>query len=472
MFNVSFLSPIQSDLVDQASENLKQFRTLLSDQKYGEAAVFASSMKGDFLFKEFIFDLIKHGNSSESAADLRVVIDVFTAEERSLDTEWLRAVPSLFQFVVQSYISNLPSEEIQINVKEVLAGFLNYPQFTLEQAEIIIREILDFDPNHPSNPNFPSSPTFLSYAEIGSNQNIISYFESFPAVKPALLDESVDIAQFCGVEELKGTTFDLVPSEGEFMRLDSLQTLYRLIGKNLFLEGDQEFFKREVELRRERFSLSQLNAFKSLREAYWKIVTEYESVKVSLAKHHMEVFCTKNLSIDTTISGGRENVGTLSFNNEPAVYKRLSTISSEFPCSNFSDIYIVIDFINRARSLRAAVSNIIEIFPYLILNQKDNGDIDIGYLMKVEPGEQLRKISKLSAEEKVEIQQQFDRAVDLMLQCGYALYDFSDDNVLWDGKKLTFIDLSAAGFKPLALQCADTGSVKWRMSAILGRKSE
>ena len=90
--------------------------------------------------------------------------------------------------------------------------------------------------------------------------------------------------------------------------------------------------------------------------------------------------------------------------------------------------------------------------------------------MALEPGDTLRKIKQLTPAEKQAIQSQFDSAVKTMFESGYALYDFSDDNVLWDGKKLTFIDLSPAGFKPEALRNADTYDVMYRMSRMLERK--
>ena len=161
-------------------------------------------------------------------------------------------------------------------------------------------------------------------------------------------------------------------------------------------------------------------------------------------------------------------MGVISCNNERVVCKFLTAIYPNFP--GFDAVQRVAEFIQQAQRLRQAVPQVVEFIPRVILNRNEKGHVDAGYLMKVALGTELRKITKLLPEEKEAIQNQFDTCVKAMLKAGYAIYDFNDDNVLWDGKTLTFVDLSEAGFKPIALENADTSDVIWRMSQMLAQK--
>lgn len=182
--------------------------------------------------------------------------------------------------------------------------------------------------------------------------------------------------------------------------------------------------------------------------------------------HGLKTTALVNSTVAHSISDGHDNVGIVTIQGQELMCKFIATIYSP----GFSDIDRVSDFVIKARLLKEAVPDVVEILPHVVLNRDQRGDIQMGYLMKVEKGEQLRKIQQLSMQEKNDIQTQFNNVVDAMLLSGYALYDFSDDNVLWDGKTLTFIDLSPAGFKSEALHNADTFSVKWSMSKFLDSK--
>lgn len=467
----------------------RQLNLLLSEQKYEKAAETVSkyleeednSFTVNFQAESFRHTIVSHLNKSpdliEACAPLLEVLVALDVQKDAygLHTDWIPAELPCFQAVVKLYrgalsTQGLSTERIAWKFAENLGGLLTYRHFRCEQAKILIDELPGFDPRKPLDPSYYW--TFLGQAKTYGTSEMISYLESLsPAPLRVEVDFSqVDYSEFCGVEALKGMNeprFSV--AQGEFAALETVQKIYAFIGeRNPIIEGDLDFFKGQVIAWVEQYENTLEGALNNTRITLQRTLQVIESLDLLLKNQTIEVVATENMILDTAISGGRSNIGTLLFNNTNVVCKFESTIFSS--TSAFETIHRISDFVLKSRALQDKVPNVVEIFPHVVLNKLSNGKIEVGYLMELAPGKQLREISILSVKEKQDIEEQFNKAVQDMLTHNYALYDFNDDNVLWDGKKLTFIDLSSAGFTPEALERADTWDVIYRMSQMLEDK--
>lgn len=482
------LNGIQADPLTQATDAIIQFRNLLTNRNYDEAAKTSETLLKlqtflslDYRISHLIAILIAHVKNTPNTTthELTRIVEVIVAYDKNgngLNVGWMEADPFIFKAALQSYITTLKnqkftSEQLEQELKGQLTGLVSYNSFPVTLAQVFINELQNFDPRIPHH---PGAQTCLESAQlIGRNQEVIMYLETLSpdlsSIPEAIVWEN-DTNEFSGIAELQGEFHEtgIAPKQGEILLLATTRKIYEFIGKNSVAEGDTAFFKYELQCKQKYCSLKEAKEY--IQKFYQKNIEEYETVKSLLKQGDFEISCTNELSLDSTISDGHKNVGVIQLNNEPAVCKFMATISVDFKESCFGIIQRVSAFVLRCRELRKNVPNVVEILPHIILNRTRSGDIQVGYLMKKESGEQLRKISWLSIEEKLNIQAQFESSVESMLESGYALYDFNDDNVLWDQKKLTFIDVSEAGFKEEALQHADTPSVIWRMSKMLESK--
>lgn len=415
-----------------------QFSTLLSDSNYLEAVKVAEyCLKVDpynIALKILRQDVIDHFEKNPLVSEeyfplLDVLVEPDTKEKAyGLNVDWINVNVSWFQAILKRYINALEKRGLTLlecsqKLSWELKGFRTYPKFSPEQAQIL----MDVTP------------------------------------EAANLPPDLDYSEFCGIAELKENKSTLPFTSGTLL-LDTPSKIYQFIGKNPVLEGDELFFKNEVKFWMDKhFPLEE--ALQGIRTSYQKAILAFEAVKSLL--DNIKVYATNDLQLDTSISEGHENIGLIQFNGRQVVCKFVSSIPKN-GTNGFEIIQNLFDFVRKSIQLHEAVPNVVKILPYTILNKTEN--VDVGYLMEIEPGDQLRKISKLSLNEKQIIQNQFNKAVGDMFNFGYALYDFEEDNVLWDGKKLTFIDLSPAGFKPEALKNADIMHVIDRMSKMLAKK--
>lgn len=469
-----------------------QFRSLLTDRKYLDAAnvvkVYLND-EGNSTYRSHNYKLnflrgetMRHFKEiPESVAECTSLLDSLAAtdikeEAYGLHIDWINADAALFQGILQAYIRALlykgfSKEQLLVKLSSDLAGFLTYRGFNCEQARIFIANLPGFDPTKPSSPMYANSDTYLELAQkYNKNQDLVSYLES---LSPAPSSIKTDYREFCGVAELKGKAHEMSMriNKGEFVQLDTPLKIYEFIGKNPVIEGDEKFFKNEVYLLVEQSHYSPQQALEIVRNTQQKTYSAFAAVKSLLEHQDIEVYGAESLSLDGSNSDGHKNVGIVTLNGMQVFCKFTANIS-KFAINGFSIIKDECDFVRNARMLRTRVPNVVEILPNVILSKSENGeDIKVGHFMKIVPGNQLRKISQLSSEEAQAIQTQFDSAVNAMFESGYALYDFSDDNVIWDGKTLTFIDLSAAGFTSRALENANTYAEMDRMSFMLMSKT-
>jgi hypothetical protein len=347
----------------------------------------------------------------------------------ALHKDWIELKGPWFGALLQAYTRTVKEPKLS----RCLACFLTYKAFTVDQAKMMIAKIPGFDPRKLSSPGSPL--TFIDLAKDFNTPDMVEFLESlFPKQNDP---------EFNGIDELKNAGPRMSLAKGVLTKLDTPSKIHQFIGMhNPVVEGDQGFFP---------------------QEAAEKTIALFEALKATLAQEQIEVYGVESLSLDP-IADGRKNIGIITLDGQRVVYKSMTTIYTSYW---FSSAQRVADFIANTRKLKQNVPNVVEILPKIVLNREES--IDVGYLMQLEPGKQLREIPQLSPEEKQSIQDQFNNAVETMLESGYALYDFNDDNVLWDGKKLTFIDLSPAGFDPETLHHADTADVILRMAAMLSR---
>jgi hypothetical protein len=471
-----------------------QFSSLLLNQNYHEAAKVIektleeandTDTKNDYIqtFRATVIDHFQKTSELPNECELLLegLIEPDTEENAyGLHVDWMGASKPLFVAVLKSYITilgqkGLSKDEINIKLTGDFSGFLTYRSMRLGLAQAFVAEIPGFDPTKPHNPKYPCSQSCIEAAKPFASHDIMEYLNSLSPAIPQIenLSDLIDPSEFCGIaelqEEMSSSNFD--PEEGQFFRFDTMQQIYRKLGRNPFMEGDKEFFRRELQQLVEIYQLTSQTALETLRQTYQRTLAEYESVKSFLQNRDINICYCKHLSLDTSMSHGHRNVGVISFESESVVCKFTKTIYHQISFSGLSVICAIADFVLKTRKLQGSVPSVVEVLPYVILNQNPKGDFDVGYLMKKVNGKQLREITHLSIEEKDSIQSQFDEAVVKMLEAGYVLYDFSDDNVLWDGEKLTFIDLSPIGFKEESLKNADTMDVIYRMTEMVNKKT-
>jgi len=395
-----------------------------------------------------------------------------------LSHDWM-ANDELFSCALDVYIkenqkSGCTSEQLQRLLCREMSGLLTYPGFTVAHSEVLITKLSpNFNPLEKINPELELSDTFLDKARRFCKPEVISYLESLaPDIIPEIGIE-IDPFEFKDIYELLNKDFSShTPMEikkDEFYKLKSLSSISEFCNNFEFVPN---FFINQInEMRMQYREAAPEVILKVVKDSYQKSLNSLLAIKQLLNTGEIQIYCANNIQTDNTFSGKgtskrHSNVGTLSFMGREVVCKNYSTHDGYSP---FITLQSLGNFIGKVRDLRRKVPNIVEIQPVIFLDNI-NGVIKIEYFMDLAPGKTLRNIKDLSIQEKESIMMQFDESVRLMINAGYALYDFNDDNVLWDGKQLTFIDLSFAGFRDEALNDADTESVISTMKLMLEKK--
>lgn len=418
------------------------------------------------LFHYFILHDIDHNN--------------YFHQEWTIDDE-------TFAYALDVYIAERKKrgcapEELQNILLKDLAVLLTYECFTRIQAQALIEKLpLKFNPHKSDGSLF--SRSLFERAKQFSNNEVVAYLEmNFPA-PPVLQQEIfVDPLQFQGIVNLLSEDSPITKdtlSQDTFLKMRKMRTLTE-IHSVCNIDASQynpEFFIKELEKYKKEYpSTSPEQILGYIRNVYYQhCLTSYQIMKSHLVSGDIEVYWSRDILIDNNISGrgscGHSDVGKLSFQGQSIVCKYQTTIDIMSKYNSLvQTLEELADFIGKVRQLKKTVPNVVEVLPCIFLNAIAGKEIKIGYFMELAPGRTLREITALSNDEKESIQAQFNESVELMLKSGYALYDLNDDNILWDGQNLTFIDLSMAGFSPKALQYADTCDVIYRLSMMLEKK--
>jgi hypothetical protein len=480
MSSISFsiLSSITQPLDDE-----DQFQTCLASKQYVEAAKLAEKLSSDQFAIKFLRDLtIAHFNNLPKATgEEQLLIDVLTlldTEERAygFNTDWIELDLPWFEVFFNSFLKNLSTKcdshgIFQKRLFTSLAELLTWRNFSTAQACLFLKELPEFDPRQRCDPSSPFSNTPLQLVKQFDGQpDLIRHFESMSPERPKteVDDDSIDTSAIAGVAELRGRSADPIskPTVGTFLKLDTLLKIYQCVGRNPAIEGEQSPFKFEIKRLAEKNNLTLSAAFEEVYNKCYQVeIQAYESVKTLIEQRQIEFYSTQDLSLGS-ISEEHHDVGLIAFKGQQMVYKQSSTLYK----GSFVSLAATCDFVVKARKLRELVPNVVQFYPQLIINETEQA-LQLGYLMEVAPGKELRAFTHLSKNEKEAIQSQFDQSVRQMLTAGYVLYDFHEGNVMWDGKKLTFIDLSPSGFTAEAHKHADTEDVIYRLSQMLANKA-
>lgn len=363
-------------------------------------------------------------------------IIVSLAETEEINDEWITGNLALFKGVVlatKGLLKEIGKNESDIlkRLKEELLILMSFQKFKKGHFDILLAEIPGFDPT--------TSEEFISTARTYRRNDLFTL--------PPLEKLEIDYSEFKHAG-LKGEPI-FGHKEGSITEIKSIGAIYGVIGPIPSLEGDQAFFRKNVEY----CSFGPKQGLDFVRGAYQKELNDIARTKELLQKGDIKIHYLDNFS--------SLRVQVLQFMGRSVVCK------IESSCINgFGSILDTVDFIRNSIALNLVVPNVVKLLPDLILIRSDE-EVEIGYLMEIVNGMPLSAIKKLPADQKVEIQRQFNWAVPKMLESGYALYDFHSQNVIWNGKTLTFIDLNRSGFAEKNIKAANTNSAIRAMETIL-----
>jgi hypothetical protein len=457
-------------------ERINLFSAQLKNEDYEEATeTYRTSSEAPYLIQIALDHLKERPEATVKCSLLFIEIVLPSTAQNSygLATEMIRHGTPVFSAALIAYISIMEerkdsNDQIQEKLKENLSGLLTYREFTLEQAKVLIEQIPGFNPQNRANPKGHSQDTFTDQARTyNKRQDLIDHLESISPTLPSksTQDIEIDYTQFSGVEELKNRPTEKIKRYETLTLTNDLGEVYDFLGKSPFIEGKQDFIENEITLCSKYNRLSPEEALTKVKASYSLYVDSYHVVKSSVLEEGFNIYLADELALDFSRSDGHTNIGSLDLNGKELMYKFSSTT-----LATFVDVRRELHFIKKCIALREIVPNVVEFSPSIILNRQANGNILIGYFMEIAPGKMLKNIPSITRAEKTAIERQFNQDTEAMLDSGYALYDFSDENVMLDGQILTFIDLSPAGFRAEALKEADTSRVQFRISEMLSRK--
>lgn len=473
-------SPTDREKVMEDAEDLV-WQYLDSQEKIAlpiSLLLLGTKIGGEYLISPLRYNVIELFKSDVLASsELILLMDIFSEKDVDrgyLATEWMKD-DNVFSLALAAYIMEhskrgMDEAAIQHILRRELEGLLTYKGFTRAQVKALTSKIHHFNPHVLIHPEAPFSDTFLSRAKRICQDEVISYLESCVAEKSIILQEveqEIDPGEFQEIINLLNTTSDdTTPIEQEgFLGLKTLFHIFMFFNNNPYSQFSRERFISEVKSIRDMYPQSTPKAIlQQVRNSYQSLYNDILAIKLLLEADDIKIYAAHDQSVDSTLSS-HPNVGTLIFKEREIVCKYTSQLFLAAGVS-IRELASLADFIRKARALKAAVPGVVDVLPSIFLNKTKDG-IKIGYFMERASGKTLSAIKTLTSEEIVSIERQFDESVNMMLEAGYALYDFHEKNVLWDGEKLTLIDLSPAGFKPEALEHADTLDVIYRMRAML-----
>lgn len=352
-----------------------------------------------------------------------IVHNLVQTEE--LNDEWVTGNLALFKEVVlatKGLLEKIGRSETDIlnRLKEELSILMSFQKFKKGHFDILLEQIPGFDPS--------TSKEFIYTAR--------SYRRADLFVLPPLEKLEIDYTEFKHAGLKAQPIFGHKP--GSITEITSIEAIYGVIGPIPSLEGDLAFFRMNVEA----CLYGPKEGLNLVRGAYQKELNDIQRTRELLQKGNIKIHYLDNFS--------SIKVQVLQFMGRSVVCK------IESSCVNgFRSILDTVDFIEKCIALNLAVPNVVKLLPDALLIKGDE-EVEIGYLMEIANGKPLSAIKKLPPDEKWEIQRQFNLAVPKMLESGYALYHFHNQNVIWNGKTLTFIDLSRYGFDEKNIKAANT----------------
>lgn len=433
---LSFVTPVFA--------NYDSFQEHLSQQNYSEAI--RSLREQRYVLDLAQTDIVKECKKVDPKACENLLSLFFSLwvedEHQAIDSLfWAEQSDDLFFKVV-----NVWQKISKINLRSELAALLTFPEFNLEKLQYIVSKLEHFDSSSKPKPN--SSSSFLSSAErLNRRPEVIAFLKAYSHTKDSPNPSAeVDYSRYASIPhlaELTRTAPIVSPPPGEFVKLTQAEQLSGLLSDIGMLRISKSEIDKNIDYLMNIDSCDRTKANLAFFDHWKKTVVDRFILLKSLIPGQVEFYYTHHLQIDRAVAKGHgiHKVGTIHFKSNTYVYKESGTDPSSL------NILETVDFIEKVIKLGQSNSHIVQVLPIVILNQIGPKALEVGYLMKKVDGKTLRDISALSLDEKKNFQIQFNRAVELMNQGGYGLHDFNDDNLMWDGKHLTLIDLNPLGFK-------------------------